>query len=92
MADLNADAGLPASTFVETSDLKSRSRRRCSIAPALEHRCGRATSLPFITVRQTEALELGGTDEDPPGQRNPRFYGGYFRDLDGNKLVAFVMG
>ena len=39
-----------------------------------------------------KALELGGTDEGPPGQRNPRFYGGYFRDLDGNKLVAFVMG
>src|SRR5262245_5674016 len=39
-----------------------------------------------------KALELGATDEGPPGARNPRFYGGYFRDLDGNKLVAFVMG
>ena len=39
-----------------------------------------------------KAIELGGTDEGSPGQRNPRFYGGYFRDLDGNKLVAFVMG
>ena len=39
-----------------------------------------------------KALELGGTDEGPPGQRNPRFYGGYFRDLDGNKLVACFMG
>ncbi len=39
-----------------------------------------------------KAIELGGTDEGPPGQRNPKFYGGYFRDLDGNKLVAFVMG
>jgi catechol 2,3-dioxygenase-like lactoylglutathione lyase family enzyme len=27
-----------------------------------------------------------------PGQRSPGFYGGYFRDPDGNKLVAFVMG
>jgi len=39
-----------------------------------------------------KAIELGGTDEGPPGQRNPKFYGGYFRDLDGNKLVAYVMG
>jgi catechol 2,3-dioxygenase-like lactoylglutathione lyase family enzyme len=39
-----------------------------------------------------KAIELGGTDEGPPGPRNPKFYGGYFRDLDGNKLVAFVMG
>ncbi len=39
-----------------------------------------------------KAIELGAKDEGPPGPRNPRFYGGYFRDLDGNKLVAFVMG
>lgn len=40
-----------------------------------------------------KALELGGTDEGPPGPRGDgSFYGGYFRDLDGNKLVAFVMG
>jgi predicted lactoylglutathione lyase len=39
-----------------------------------------------------KALSLGATDEGPPGQRSPGFYGGYFRDLDGNKLVAFHMG
>jgi len=39
------------------------------------------------------ALALGATDEGPPGPRGDgSFYGGYFRDLDGNKLVAFVMG
>jgi len=38
------------------------------------------------------ALELGGTDEGPAGPRGPGFYGGYFRDLDGNKLVVFFMG
>jgi catechol 2,3-dioxygenase-like lactoylglutathione lyase family enzyme len=38
-----------------------------------------------------KAIELGATDEGAPGQRNPNFYGGYFRDLDGNKLVAFAM-
>src|SRR4029453_13997696 len=25
-----------------------------------------------------KAIELGATDEGPPGQRNPKFYGGYF--------------
>ena len=39
-----------------------------------------------------KAIELGGTDEGEPGLRGGNFYGGYFRDLDGNKLVAFTMG
>jgi len=39
-----------------------------------------------------KALELGGTDEGPPGPRGDGgFYAGYFRDLDGNKLNAFCM-
>lgn len=37
------------------------------------------------------ALSLGGTDEGAPGERFPSFYTGYFRDLDGNKLSAYVM-
>ena len=39
-----------------------------------------------------KAIELGGTDEGEPGSRSESFYGGYFRDLDGNKLVAFKAG
>ena len=39
-----------------------------------------------------KAIELGATDEGPPGQRIEGFYAGYFRDLDGNKLNAFVFG
>ena len=38
------------------------------------------------------ALEQGGACEGPPGPRGDTFYAGYFRDLDGNKLNAFVMG
>jgi catechol 2,3-dioxygenase-like lactoylglutathione lyase family enzyme len=38
------------------------------------------------------ALAHGGTDEGPPGSRGDTFYAGYFRDPDGNKLNAFVMG
>lgn len=38
------------------------------------------------------ALELGGTDEGPPGPRGDGFYAAYFRDLDGNKLNFFCVG
>ncbi|MBT2135489.1 VOC family protein [Croceibacterium sp. LX-88] len=36
------------------------------------------------------ALANGGKDEGPPGPRGEQFYGAYFRDPDGNKLVAYV--
>ena len=38
------------------------------------------------------ALEAGGADEGAPGERGTGFYAGYFRDPDGNKFNAFVMG
>jgi catechol 2,3-dioxygenase-like lactoylglutathione lyase family enzyme len=37
------------------------------------------------------AIANGGTCEGPPGDRGGGFHAGYFRDLDGNKLNAFVM-
>jgi len=44
----------------------------------------------------SKAIELGATDEGAPGLRGEdgpqAFYGGYFRDLDGNKLCAFRIG
>jgi catechol 2,3-dioxygenase-like lactoylglutathione lyase family enzyme len=39
-----------------------------------------------------KAIELGGTDEGPPGLRFGAFYAAYFRDLDGNKLDVFHFG
>ena len=41
-----------------------------------------------------KALQLGATDEGHPHDRGSTmgFYGGYFRDLDGNKLVAYCLG
>lgn len=42
-----------------------------------------------VDALYNKALELGGTDEGPPGQRMPGFYAAYFRDLDGNKLNFF---
>ena len=38
------------------------------------------------------ALANGGSDEGAPGPRGESFYAGYFRDPDGNKLNAFIMG
>ncbi len=39
------------------------------------------------------ALANGGTGEGEPGPRGEGgFYAGYFRDPDGNKLNAFIMG
>jgi catechol 2,3-dioxygenase-like lactoylglutathione lyase family enzyme len=38
------------------------------------------------------ALSLGGSCEGPPGARSENFYAAYFRDPEGNKLNAFVMG
>ena len=38
------------------------------------------------------AMELGARDEGAPGPRGEGFYAAYFRDPDGNKLNAFVMG
>jgi predicted lactoylglutathione lyase len=38
-----------------------------------------------------KALQLGGSDEGPPGPRTDGFYAAYFRDLDGNKLNVFHM-
>jgi len=38
-----------------------------------------------------KARELGASDEGEPGERMPVFYGGYVRDLDGNKICFFDM-
>lgn len=52
----------------------------------------RADSQDTVKKLYAKALELGGTDEGAPGPRGDGFYAGYFRDLDGNKLNAFLMG
>jgi len=38
------------------------------------------------------AMSMGAQDEGAPGDRGGGFYAAYFRDPDGNKLNAFVMG
>ena len=51
-----------------------------------------AGSREKVDELHARALELGGSDEGAPGERMPTFYGGYFRDPDGNKAVFFHMG
>ena len=50
-----------------------------------------ADSPAKVDAVYAKALELGGSDEGPPGARSEGFYAGYFRDLDGNKLNAFCI-
>ncbi len=45
-----------------------------------------------VNAFHAKALALGGVDEGAPGERGPKFYMSYFRDLDGNKLCAFHLG
>jgi catechol 2,3-dioxygenase-like lactoylglutathione lyase family enzyme len=62
---------------------------------------GNMVSLVFMERAQVDALhakalELGGSDEGPPGVRGEEgeraFYGAYFRDPEGNKFCAFRVG
>lgn len=44
-----------------------------------------------VDAVHAKAIELGGKDEGAPGPRGTSgFYGGYFRDLDGNKMNAYI--
>ena len=47
----------------------------------------------MVDKLHAKAIALGATDEGAPGVRVPDvFYGGYFRDLDGNKAAFFNWG
>ena len=48
-------------------------------------------STNMVDAVYAKAIQLGGTDEGPPGPRSDGFYAAYFRDLDGNKLNVFFM-
>jgi len=47
-----------------------------------------------VQASYQRALSLGAVDEGEPRDRGSDmgFYGGYFRDLDGNKLVVYCLG
>ena len=50
-----------------------------------------AADRPTVDRVHARAIELGGVDDGPPGLRphyHPNYYGGYFRDPDGNKLCV----
>lgn len=48
-----------------------------------------AGSNDMVDALHAKAMSLGATDEGAPGPRDGSFYGGYFRDPDGNKHVFF---
>ena len=50
-----------------------------------------ADSQDVVNAFHAKALELGGADEGQPGDRGDSFYAAYIRDLDGNKLAAFLL-
>jgi len=58
---------------------------------------GSMTGITFDSIEEVDqiyqiAIESGALDEGEPEQKMDTFYGGYIRDLDGNKLVFCKMG
>lgn len=49
-------------------------------------------SKELVDKLYAKAIELGATDEGAPGPRMDGFYGGYIRDLDGNKICFCNFG
>ncbi len=45
-----------------------------------------------VDALYARAIAMGAADEGAAGERMPTFYGGYFRDPDGNKAVFYHMG
>lgn len=53
----------------------------------------KVSSQKQVRALHAKAVELGGHNEGDPGPRGDHgFYGGYFRDLDGNKMSAYIPG
>ena len=50
-----------------------------------------AASKAQVDAAYAAALAAGATCDGPPGQRQPTFYGAYYRDPDGNKICVFNM-
>ena len=44
-----------------------------------------------VDVIHALAVRLGAQNEGTPSSHEGQFYGGYFKDMDGNKLCIFVM-
>lgn len=51
-----------------------------------------AGSKEMVDKLHAKAMVLGGSDEGAPGQRMDGFYGGYIRDIDGNKICFCHFG
>ncbi len=59
------------------------------------HVCFRAASRADVDAFHAAALEAGATDDGAPGPRpeySSKYYGGFVRDFDGNKIEAVCYG
>lgn len=96
LADLGAKRALESDRYVGWSDGDGAMFMIIKPADGNDAQPGNGTMTAFdvgsndrVDALYAKAISLGATDEGEPGPRAGTFYGGYFRDLDGNKHVFF---
>lgn len=77
--------GAPAFSVTKPNDGKAASIGNGSMTAFA------CTDTAMVDKMHAKALELGAKDEGAAGPRGTGFYGGYCRDLDGNKFNFFCM-
>ncbi len=100
LGDIGAKRTAEAETFIQW-EAPSGETAFCAIKPydGNPATVGNSTMIAFragseeqVNALYATPLELGGKDEGALGPRGTGgFYGGYFRDLDGNKLAFYIM-
>ena len=96
LAELGAERTMESDRYVGWSDGKGAMFMIIKPADGNAAKPGNGTMVALhagsndkVDALYAKALSLGATDEGEPGPRGGSFYGGYFRDLDGNKHVFF---
>ena len=96
LAELGAKRAMESDRYVGWSDGEGAMFMIIKPADGNEARPGNGNMVALhagsndkVDALYAKAISLGATDEGEPGRRAGTFYGGYFRDLDGNKYVFF---
>ena len=97
--ELQATIGIARLWKADSMAAWGPSRREAALSVTIPHDGNAATvgngimvalkmeSREQVDAVHAKAIALGGSDEGAPGPRGSSgFYGGYFRDLDGNKV------
>jgi len=79
------DSGFPALSVIKPADGNAASVGNGTMVALA---CDKPETVDKL---YNKAIELGAKDEGLAGPRGDNFYGGYFRDPDGNKLNFFCM-